>query len=96
MLWEQSCINRIVVMLSESLSIFTSCRTLFMLLKTQSSSVMAIVVWIAHEVALSVVMGECGHVVSVWARVHACWYVYACVVSSVLWVLTERAMTVAC
>ena len=74
-------------MLSEILSIFTSCRTLFM--KTQSSSVMAIVVWIAHEVALSVVMGECDHVVRVWACVHACWYVYACVVSSVMWALTE-------
>ena len=90
MIWEQSCINRIVVrMLSEILSIFTSCRTFFMLIKTRSSSVMAIVVWIAHEVALSVVMGECGHVVSVWARVYVCWYIYACVVSSVLWVLTE-------
>ena len=57
-----------------------------MLIKTQSSSVMATVVLfnivltpvcvIAHEVALSVVTRECGHVVRVWARVHVCWYTY--------------------
>ena len=44
---------------------------------------------IAHKVALSVVMGECGHIVRVWARVHVCWYVYACIASSVLWALSE-------
>ena len=43
----------------------------------------------AHKVALSVVTGECDHVVRVWAFVHACWYVYACVVGSVMWAQSE-------
>ena len=43
----------------------------------------------AHEVAPSVVTGKCSHVVRVWACVHACWYIYACVVSSVMWAVTE-------